>query len=495
MQMKILGMLSDLELHICAKLNEIRQVVLHANKTTETKSNGLGPSPPLSLVISPLPVSSSTPTPSPSPVSSTLPASTMLPTKPTLPDPLLPTKSFLTTPLVSQAPFSSSHVLSSIVKTEPLKYIQVSYDKYVDVTFSYVFSSRNFFVNPNSALVEDFYVKLNNRYGADIEKPSTKASLKLSKVEVKQLVCVYSEEELSYYRCQVLKICEDGAILVRFIDFGDLVKVKADFIFALYPDFFSAPAMAVHCFLDGLWERNTSTFDSIVLNFLNFPEPTDYFIAARVKFHPSVDGVKYPVSVIAQTKQGEWKDLIQTALGKVPHLESITQYVFTVNDFSSLNLSGNNFEKSPEAFDKFLKVFPNTMLNIGSEYPGKCVHVSCVNKFAFANEGAFELITNMSFYYRGYPECASADIPLKEQSLVVFSIGKFFYRGFVISTRGDDAEVFSVDLGFTKLVPSSSLLLLVDIFSLAKSSPKAIICGLEKIVPAFAEWSAVATYV
>lgn len=368
-------------------------------------------------------------------------------------------------------------------------------DEYVDARFPFVFSSRNFFLHTNYQLVEDFYIKFNEKYGADTENPNVKATLKLSKVEIKQLVCVYSESDMGFYRGQILKICEDGSFLVRYIDFGDMEKVKADNIFALYQEFSQAPAMAIQCFLDGMWERNFSIYDSIFLSFLSFPDPTDNFNAARVKFYPSVDGIKYPVSVLVQTKRGEWKDLTQTSLGKFSPAENIKNYSFDIRKFFVDSLKEGNFEKSPEAFQKFLNVFSNTMLKIGGEYPTQCVHVSSVTKFAFAKEGAFELITNMSFYYRGYLECPSAQNPVKERSLVVFPLGKYFFRGFVISESDMDSEVFSVDLGFTTVVSNSTLLALVALFSLDKCPPKALICRLDKVIPIHADYSNIARYV
>ena len=121
-----------------------------------------------------------------------------------------------------------------------------------EAVFSMVHSSRDFFLHTvDYAQVEDFYVKFNSRYSAELKIPPLAERLKTTNVAVKQLVCVRSNTEQCFYRGQILKANEDGSFLVRCIDFGDFLTVQPDVIFTLHEEFCSQPAMAVHCYIDG----------------------------------------------------------------------------------------------------------------------------------------------------------------------------------------------------------------------------------------------------
>ncbi|KAH9391588.1 Tudor domain [Tyrophagus putrescentiae] len=376
-----------------------------------------------------------------------------------------------------------------------------------EALFSVIYSSRDFFLYTVSfAQVEEFYVQLDSRYKAELKVPPRAEMLRATNVAVKQLVCVRNKAEDCFFRSQILKANDDGSFFVRNIDFGDRLKVQPDDIFTLHEEFCSQPAMAVHCYIDGKWDQCNAMFDTLILSFDKFPEPTDFFDAARVTIYPSlVDGSKYPVSVEVKTRAGQnWKELLEVPLDKtcVTVPQTIKSKLFCFKDFlTSAGLTEENFdERSPEGYQQLTQFFGHAvhLLKLGEPTSSvsklRCIYVACVSRFALVAESAADLVTNMSLFYWGNLERPFAG-NVNPGSLVVFALKRFFFRGLVMKSSSAHIEVYAIDLGFTVSVPVSALRpLFSPLFSLERLPPKALIAGLERITSPYGsgKWQSIA---
>lgn len=248
-------------------------------------------------------------------------------------------------------------------------------------------------------------------------------------------------------------------------------------------------------------------FDTLILSFDKFPEPTDFFDAARVTIYPSlVDGSKYPVSVEVKTRAGQnWKELLEVPLDKtcVTVPQTIKSKLFCFKDFlTSAGLTEENFdERSPEGYQQLTQFFGHAvhLLKLGEPTSSvsklRCIYVACVSRFALVAESAADLVTNMSLFYWGNLERPFAG-NVNPGSLVVFALKRFFFRGLVMkSSFSANIEVYAIDLGFTVSVPVSALRpLFCPLFSLERLPPKALIAGLERITSSYGngQWQSIA---
>lgn len=136
--------------------------------------------------------------------------------------------------------------IEHVPSQKPVKNLQIQAGS---IMLSFVYSSRNFFVNLQHDKMIEFYVKFNQDY-FEIDKELIK--LLPYEIIIDRIYAVFNPADESYYRAKVLDFIPNDSVRITFIDYGEEMDFEKQNLFKLLPPYDKEPPFALNCFIDGM---------------------------------------------------------------------------------------------------------------------------------------------------------------------------------------------------------------------------------------------------
>lgn len=117
-----------------------------------------------------------------------------------------------------------------------------------NIQLSFVYSSRNFFVQLDYNGLEQFNQKMTDFY-QNVDK--SLITIESSDIVVNKNYALFNVDDEGFYRIRILKIIDDTSVKAIYIDYGETIEVLKCNIFKLVTEFKKVPIFALECFING----------------------------------------------------------------------------------------------------------------------------------------------------------------------------------------------------------------------------------------------------
>ena len=130
--------------------------------------------------------------------------------------------------------------------TSRLNYASVPLGVFFTVRLSFIYSSRNFYINLNFDEVEDFSLQLNKKYN----DKSCKEQPVFDHVTLGTFYCFKNPNNNRYYRAQIVGDNGSKQFKILLVDFGEIINSVSNNLYYLDEEF-ATPIYAINCFIEG----------------------------------------------------------------------------------------------------------------------------------------------------------------------------------------------------------------------------------------------------
>ncbi|OTF76293.1 tudor domain-containing protein 7B-like protein [Euroglyphus maynei] len=147
--------------------------------------------------------------------------------------------------------------IEHVPSQKPVKNLQIQAGS---LMLSFVYSSRNFFVNLQHDKMIEFYdyfeidkelIKL-LPYEIIIDRIYAVIKLLPYEIIIDRIYAVFNPADESYYRAKVLDFIPNDSVRITFIDYGEEMDFEKQNLFKLLPPYDKEPPFALNCFIDGM---------------------------------------------------------------------------------------------------------------------------------------------------------------------------------------------------------------------------------------------------